>query len=83
VVASSVTVSQDGRRLYVASANGAEHFPTMTSHQTTWLTQVKHAGYSERASCAAGKKLADYTRRVLANNGFIPSRFRVIESNSI
>ena len=72
---SSVTVSQDGRRLYVASANGRGALPNNdVPPDNLGSPRSSTLGTVNVLSVPSGKRLADYTHRVLANNGFIPSR---------
>jgi DNA-binding beta-propeller fold protein YncE len=72
---SSVTASADGSRLYVASANGRGALPNKdVPPDNLGSPRSSTLGTVNVLSVPRGKKLAEYTQRVLANNGFIPSR---------
>jgi len=72
---SSVSVGADGSTLYVASANGRGAEPN-DSIPPNNLGSPKSStlGTVHVLAVPSGKQLSDYTHRVLANNGFIPSR---------
>jgi DNA-binding beta-propeller fold protein YncE len=72
---SSVSVSKDGGTLYVASANGRGALPNEpAAPNDLGSPRSSTLGTVNVLSTPSGKLLADYTRRVLANNGFVPSR---------
>jgi DNA-binding beta-propeller fold protein YncE len=72
---SSVVVSPDGGTLYVASANGRGAEPNnSTPPDNLGSPKSSTLGIVNILSVPSGKQLAAYTQRVLANNGFVPSR---------
>jgi DNA-binding beta-propeller fold protein YncE len=72
---SSVAVSKDGGTLFVASANGRGALPNEpTAPNDLGSPRSSTLGTVNVLSVPAGKQLLNFTHRVLANNGFVPSR---------
>jgi DNA-binding beta-propeller fold protein YncE len=72
---SSVATSHDGRTLYVASANGRGALPNNdVPPNDLGSPKSSTLGTVNVLSVPSAKQLSNYTQRVLANNGFIPSR---------
>jgi DNA-binding beta-propeller fold protein YncE len=72
---SSVAVSKDGGTLYVASANGRGALPNDdVAPNNLGSPKSSTLGTVNILSTPSRKQLADYTQRVLANNGFVRSR---------
>jgi DNA-binding beta-propeller fold protein YncE len=71
---SSILVSADGRTLYVANANGRGAEPNNNAPPFN-LGSPKSStmGTTNILRVPSPTQLAAYTRRVLANNGFVPS----------
>jgi DNA-binding beta-propeller fold protein YncE len=81
---SSVRVSADGETLYVANARGrgaGPNNPTPPDNLGSPKTSV--LGTVNIIPVPSSAKLADYTQRVLANNGFVPMPAATDASNPI
>jgi len=72
---SSVAVSRSGATLYIASANGRGALPNNnTPPDNLGSPRSSTLGTVNIVSLPSARLLSAYTQRVLANNGFIPSR---------